>query len=104
MFGDQKFGRRHTGDLLKNWPRLADGSLEKPAFLCHSAGDHYADVITVNMLKSFGIPCVQVNSNDGDFGEIIMGVSVTGADLYVPESMREDAENLLKGDRNDEEF
>ncbi len=103
MFGKGKWGRKSTGQLLKNWPRMPDGSLEPPVYLCHSAGDHYADVITINMLEAYGIPCVRINSNDGDFGEIILGVSVTGADLYVPASMHEDAETLLKGEQKDDE-
>ena len=45
-----------------------------------------------------------MNSNDGDFGEVILGMSVTGADLFVPESMHEDAELLLKGDHENEEL
>lgn len=105
MFGKKKWGRKEpVGSLLKNWPRLEDGSLEPPVFLCHSAGDQYGDVITVNMLEAFGIPCVSMNSNDGDFGEVILGMSVTGADLFVPESMYEDAELLLKGDHENEEL
>ena len=102
MFGKEKWGRRSMGDTLAAWPRLEDGSLEPPVFLCHSEGDNMADVIRMNMLRSFGIPCVQRNSNDGDFGEIIMGVSVTGADLFVPESMYEDAKSLLREDSDDE--
>ena len=31
-----------------------------------------------------------------------MGVSVTGADLFVPESMYEDAKSLLREDSDDE--
>ena len=96
MFEKGKWGRKPTGQLLKNWPRMPDGSLEPPVYLCHSA-------ITINMLEAYGIPCVRINSNDGDFGEIILGVSVTGADLYVPASMHEDAETLLKGGQKDDE-
>lgn len=103
MFEKGKWGRKSVGETLKNWPRLADGSLEPPVFLCHSEGEHMADVIRMNMLQAYGIPCVHINSNDGDFGEIILGVSVTGADLFVPESMYEDAKTLLEGETENHE-
>lgn len=103
IFEKGKWGRKPVGETLKNWPRLEDGSLEPPVFLCHSSGEHMEDVITINMLQAYGIPCVQINSNDGDFGEIILGVSVTGADLFVPGSMCEDAKLLIKGETEDHE-
>lgn len=99
----EKWGRKKTGELLGQWPKLVDGNPEPPVFLCHSAGDHMADVIVVNMLQSFGIPCVQLNSGNGDLGEIYSGVSFTGADLFVPQSMYADAKALLEGENDDHE-
>ena len=99
MFGkSKKWGRRKAGETLAQWPKDANGDPEHPAFLCHSAGDHMADVIVTNMLQSFGIPTVQLNSDNGDLGEIYSGISFTGADIFVPESMLPDAKALLEGE------
>lgn len=98
----EKWGRKKAGETLAQWPKLADGNLEPPVFLCHSAGDHMADTIVRNMLQSFGIPTVQLNSDNGDLGEIYSGISFTGADIFVPESMLSDAKALLEGENDDE--
>lgn len=103
MFGNGKWGRKHIGDMWKQWPKQADGNLEPPVFLCHSAGDHMADTIVRNMLQSFGIPTVQLNSDNGDLGEIYSGISFTGADLFVPQSMYEEAKALLEGESDHED-
>lgn len=95
-----KWGRKKVGETLAQWPKDAKGDPEPPAFLCHSAGDQMSDVIVVNMLRAFGIPSVQLNSNDGDLGEIILGVSVTGMDIFVPESMLSDAKAILEGEND----
>ncbi len=103
MFGKNKrWGRKPVGETLARWPKQADGALEPPAFLCHSAGDHMADTILRNMLESFGIPSVQLNSDNGDLGEIFSGISMTGADIFVPESMYADAKALLEGENDHE--
>lgn len=99
----EKWGRKKRGETLERWPKDPNGNPEPPVFLCHSAGDHMADVIVVNMLGSFGIPCVQLNSDNGDLGEIYSGISFTGADLFVPQSMYEDAKALLEGENGHED-
>jgi len=103
MFGkEKKWGRRKVGETLAQWPKDADGTPEAPAFLCHSRGDHMADTIVENMLRSFGIPTLRLNSDNGDLGEIYSGISFTGADLYVPASMYADAKALFEGENDDE--
>lgn len=100
----RKWGRKKAGETLAQWPKQADGAPEPPAFLCHSAGDHMADTIVQNMLQSYGIPTVQLNSDNGDLGEIYTGISFTGADIFVPESMYEDAKALLEGENDHEDI
>lgn len=99
----EKWGRRKPGETLAQWPKLPDGSPEPPVFLCHSAGDHMADTIVINMLQAFGIPTVRLNSDNGDLGEIYSGISFTGADLFVPQSMFDDAKALLEGESDHED-
>ena len=55
---------------------------------------------SINMLQSFVIPTVQLNSGDGDLGEIYSGISFTGADLFVPQSMYAEAKALLEGEND----
>lgn len=98
----EKWGRKKAGETLAQWPKLADGNLEPPVFLCHSAGVQMTDTIVMNMLRSFGIPTVQLTSDTGDLGEIILGVNAFGSDIYVPRSMYADAKALLEGESEDE--
>lgn len=104
MFGNGKWGRRNVGDTLKQWPKQADGELEPPVFLCHSSGVQMTDVITVSMLQSFGIPCVQMKHGAQEIGEIVLGVNIMGADLFVPQSMYEEAKALLEGESDNEDI
>ncbi len=101
MFGkNKKWGRKKVGETLAQWPKDVKGDPEPPVFLCHRDGDHMADTIVINMLQSFGIPTVQLNSGDGDLGEIYSGISFTGADLFVPQSMYAEAKALLEGEND----
>ena len=47
------------------------------------------------MLEAYGIPCLRQYPGDGDFGKVVLGMSGFGTDIYVPESMFEDALNLF---------
>ena len=53
------------------------------------------DELLVNMLGAYGIPAVKQYPGDGEFGKVILGMSGLGTDLYVPESMHDDAINLI---------
>ena len=54
------------------------------------------------MLEAYGVPCVRQYPNDGGFGKLIMGMSGTGVDIYVPQSMLNDALTLCEGVPDDE--
>lgn len=82
----------------QNWPHGEDGEAVRPAFLEHLSESQIESDITINMLRAYGIPVFRSYPNDGEFGKIIMGFSGTGVDLYVPETMLEDARNLLSAD------
>ena len=60
------------------------------------------DALLANMLGAYGIPCVKQYPNDGQFGKLILGMSGTGVDVYVPKSMLEDALTLCEGVPDDE--
>lgn len=94
------FSGKH--DELANWPRNAEGVPEKPVFLVHCDCNDLNDEITINMLQAYGIPCLKNYPGDGAFGKVIIGMSGNGTNIYVPESMYEDAVALCKKENDDE--
>lgn len=92
-----EWGRKITGDLYKRWPRDEKGELVEPVFLTHCMNLDMSDEMTVNLLEAYGIPCLRQYPNDGDFGRLVLGVSGTGVDIYVPMTMYEDAVSLSEG-------
>ena len=52
------------------------------------------DELKINMLEAYGIPCLRLYPGDGSFGRVVLGMSGLGTDIYVPESMLEDAQAL----------
>ena len=48
------------------------------------------------MLEAYGIPCLKIYPGDGSFGKLILGMSVQGVDIYVPQSLLEDARALCE--------
>ena len=91
---DWSFKRKKDGPP---WPNGDDGKPVPPVFLTHLAAVGLEGQIVVSMLESAGIPVVTQYPNDGDFGRIIIGISGTGIDLYVPMTMLEDARGMLDG-------
>jgi len=64
--------------------------------------------MTVEMLRAYGIPVMKkYDDKDGTLGKVLFGTPSGGVGLYVPESMLEDARNLLapveESTRNEEE-
>ena len=88
------WGSRMPDDLLERWPKNADGETEKPVFLCNCRSQDMGDELKINMLEAYGIPCLRIYPHDGSFGRVVLGMSGFGTDIYVPESMLEDAKAL----------
>ena len=65
------------------------GQPEPPVYLCHCKGIDMDDDVT--RLEAFGIPCLRQYPNDGQFGKLILGISGSGVDIFVPASVWEDA-------------
>lgn len=85
------------------WPVQENGEPEEPAFLCHMHEQDMADEIRMNMLETYGIPCLRTYPGDGAFGKVILGMSGEGACLFVPASMLEDAQALCEPPEETEE-
>lgn len=91
----EEWGRRITGELLERWPRDEEGELDAPVYLCHCSWKDLDESLTVSRMESYGIPCLRVYPNNGEFGKVILGVSGPGTDIFVPASLWADACELL---------
>jgi hypothetical protein len=80
-----------------NWPDDENGEPVPPVFLTHIHGGPLDMELTLNLLEAYGIPYVCEYPNDGLFGKLIMGYSPGGMEVFVPETLREDAQNLIGG-------
>ena len=99
----EKWGRHLTGDLLERWPKDEDGQPEPPVYLCHCRGLDMDETMLVTRMESYGIPCLKQYPNNGEFGRLILGVSGTGTDVFVPASLWADASELLNAQEEQEE-
>lgn len=97
-WGFHKYGR-----IGEDWPVTETGEKVKPAFLEHLSETNLEAEMDVNLLTAYGIPVVCTYPNNGDFGRVMLGMSGTGVDVYVPETMLEDARNIMGGDIVEEE-
>ena len=98
------WGLHQYGKTFDAWPRTAQGEPEEPAFLVHCSPLDMEAVMIQSMLEAYGIPSVQQLPGDGAFGKLILGVSGNGADIYVPKSRLDEAQELLKGEPDNDEL
>lgn len=97
------FGRgRRPGELYEKWPKTETGEPVPPKFLIHCKCNDFEDTLLVNMLESFGIPAMILHPGDGDFGQVILGMSGTGSSIFVPETMYEQANELMEAEPDDD--
>lgn len=88
------WGRAKDKHIYDRWPKDEKGRPEEPALLLHCKSLDMNDELTVNMLEAYCIPCMRMYPGDGGFGKLILGMSGNGVDLYVPASLKEEAEAL----------
>ena len=81
---------------LERWPVRADGEPEQPIFLTKCSNLNLEDSMLVSMLEAYDIPTMRQYPNDGKFGRLYLGVSGGGVEIFVPESMLEDARNIIE--------
>ena len=77
------------------WPNRDNGEPVPPAFLTHIHGSPLDMELTLNLLEAYGIPYNNEYPNNGLFGQLIMGFPPGGMDVFVPETLLEDAVNIL---------
>ena len=85
------------------WPIGDDGEPVPPAYLKHISGGSLDLEVALNLLEAYGIPHVGEYPNNGAFGKLIFGHPPSGMEIYVPETMLEDAKNILSADVVDDE-
>lgn len=84
-------------DTPPAWPIGDDDEKIAPVFLEHIPGSPVDIEMEVGFLAAYGIPAVCTYPNDGEFSRVIMGSAACGADVFVPETLLEDARNILSG-------
>ena len=72
-------------------------------YLCHCRPLDMEEALTVARMESYGIPCLRQYPNNGELGRLIIGVSGTGTDIFVPASLWADACQLLREPGNEKE-
>jgi hypothetical protein len=80
------------------WPVGDDGKTVAPAYLTHIGGGPMDTGLTLSLLEAYGIPHICEYPNNGLFGKLIMGHPPSGMEVFVPETMLEDAQNILTAD------
>ena len=95
---------KKLGQTPDKWPKDEKGEPEQPVFLEHIVGMQIDVDMELSLLKSFDIPVFYTYPNNGEFGKLILGFAGTGVDIYVPESMLEDARNILSSAPADDEL
>ncbi|MDR2571639.1 MAG: DUF2007 domain-containing protein [Oscillospiraceae bacterium] len=81
-------------DGLK-WPKDENGEPVAPAYLKHISGGPLDLQVALSLLEAYGIPHVSEYPNNGAFGKLIFGHPPSGMEIFVPETMLEDAQNIL---------
>ena len=93
-----KWGRKKFDRIKERWPKNDQGEMVAPVFFQHVQGTELDVEMAVNLLEAYGIPALRKAPGDGSFGEVFLGSSGFGVDIYVPETMLEDAQNIVSAD------
>ncbi len=99
-----RWGKREYGKAWETWPRNEAGETVAPALLklC-SPLDLEAEMLQ-SMLEAYGIPSIRHLPGDGQFGELMLGMSGNGVMVLVPETMLAEAQALMEGEADNDEL
>ena len=95
-------GRAELAGLSERWPKDENGEFEAPVRLCTLSALDMRDELLLNMLEAYGIPCLRGYPGDGAFGKLVLGTSGTGSSIYVPETMYDEAKDLMEARPDDD--
>ena len=85
------------------WPKDAQGQDEKAVLLTQTFDSPADTDMIISLLAAYGIPCFKYYDKDGGAGKVINGFSGYGASLYVPQTMLEEARNILNAQAVEED-
>ena len=85
------------------WPQDAQGQEEKAVLLMQTFDSPADTDMVISLLAAYGIPCFKYYEKEGGAGKVINGFSGYGASLYVPQTMLEDAQNILNAEAVEED-
>jgi len=85
------------------WPVNTEGEKERAVLLRHTFDSPAEADMTISLLAAYGVPCFPYYDGEGMTGKVISGFSGYGVSLYVPESMHDEAANLLKAEIVDDQ-
>ena len=88
----------HGKTETPEWPKDELDESIPPAFLTHIHGGPIDMELTLNLLGAYGIPYICQYPNNGLFGKLIMGHPPAGMEVFVPETMLVDAQNVLSAE------
>ena len=91
---DWKFGKPDAPE----WPKDEIGEPVAPAYLKHISGGPLDLEVALNLLQAYKIPYISEYPNNGQFGKLIFGQPPSGMEIFVPETMLEDARNVLSAE------
>ena len=87
---------------LENWPVDEAGEKVPPVRLMHLGGAPTDMSVELSMLDAYNIPYFLEYPNSGDFGIVIMGHAGSGVDIFIPETMLEEAQDIFNAEITDE--
>lgn len=93
------FGKRKK--LTDKWPKKENGEPISPAFLKHVGGSQMDIELSLSLLEAYGIPALCQYPNNGEFGRLIIGHAGGGADIYVPETLLDEAQDIISAEAAD---
>ena len=96
-----KFGKSHKTE--PDWPLEESGEKVKAVLLKETFDSPAESDMVISMLAAYGIPCFKYYDKDGGAGKVINGFSGYGASLYVPQTMLEEANNILNAEVAEED-
>jgi len=95
-------GEKGVSDLTE-WPKDEKGESVAAAFLTNVGGTQLDYEMVLSQLRAFSIPYASELTGSGQFTKVLMGFSGAGMDIYVPETLLEDAKNILFSDSEAQE-
>lgn len=91
-----EWGRQLPGDLYERWPKDEAGQPGAAGVSLPLQGHRHGRDDARHASGGVRHPVPRQYPNDGQFGKLILGISGSGVDIFVPASVWEDACELIR--------